>query len=100
MRDLEGVNQLTFRDFERDLHDRSPRTLQSYREAACQLAEYCGGQDLLALSKVGVLAYLIHVRKTRSPATEVVRFRSLRRFYNWAVKEELIERSPLHGVPI
>src|SRR5260221_7829109 len=98
MRDLEGVNQLTFRDFERDLHDRTPRTLQSYREAACQLAGHHGGADLLALTKDQVLAYLIGVRKTHSPATELVRFRSLRRFYNWAVKEDLIDRSPLHGV--
>ncbi|HEX9553239.1 MAG TPA: tyrosine-type recombinase/integrase [Streptosporangiaceae bacterium] len=98
MRDLEGVNQLTFRDFERDLHDRSPRTLQSCREAACQLAGHHGGADLLALTKDQVLAYLIGVRKTHSPATELVRFRSLRRFYNWAVKEDLIGRSPLHGV--
>jgi site-specific recombinase XerC len=100
VRDLDGANQLTFRDFERDLHDRSPRTRQSYREAACQLADFHHGADLLALEKKDVLRYLIHVRETRSPATEVVRFRSLRRFYNWAVKEELIERSPLHGVPI
>jgi len=97
MRDLDGDNLLTFRDFERDLHDRSPRTLQSYREAACQLAEHFGGRDLLSLRKADVLAYLIHVRQTRSPATELVRYRSLRRFYNWAVAEELIDRSPLYG---
>jgi site-specific recombinase XerC len=97
MRDLDGDNLLTFRDFERDLHDRSPRTLQSYREAACQLAEHFGGRDLLSLRKADVLGYLIHVRQTRSPATELVRYRSLRRFYNWAVSEELINRSPLHG---
>ena len=63
MRDLDGTNQLTFRDFERDLHDRSPRTLQSYREAACQLAEFCDGKDLLSLAKPDVLAYLIRVRE-------------------------------------
>src|SRR6266536_4912628 len=100
MRDLDGANLLTFRDFERDLHDRSPRTLQSYREAACQLAEFSGDADLLALGKADVLAYLIHVRETRSPATEIVRFRSLRRFYNWAVAEELIPKSPLSGLPV
>ena len=33
-------------------------------------------------------------------ATEVVRFRSLRRFYNWAVTEELIGRSPMHGMAL
>jgi site-specific recombinase XerD len=100
MEDLSGANLLTFRDFERDLHDRSPRTRQSYREAGCQLAAFCDGADLLSLGKPDVLAYLIHVRKAHSPATEVVRFRSLRRFYNWAVGEELIARSPLHGVPL
>jgi integrase/recombinase XerD len=100
MRELDGANQLTFRDFERDLHDRSPRTRQSYREAACQLAAFHDGADLLTLAKPGVLAYLIDVRETRSPATEVVRFRSLRRFYNWAVTEELIDRSPMAGMPM
>ncbi len=69
MRDLEGVNQLTFRDFERDLHDRSPRTLQSCREAACQLAGHHGGADLLALTKDQVLARTAAPTCWRSPRT-------------------------------
>jgi site-specific recombinase XerD len=76
-------NSLTWADFERDLValGRSPRTIQSYREAAQQLADHAKGRDLLRLAKPDVQAYLIAVQQKHSGTTVQVRFRSLHRFY-------------------
>lgn len=95
--DLDGPNLLLWRDFERDLRllNRSPRTIQSYLEAAEQLADHHDGADLTGLVKTEVQAYLLHTMEQHSAQTAAVRFRSLRRFYNWMVAEEVIEASPM-----
>jgi site-specific recombinase XerC len=99
--DPENPNSIMWADFERDLTalGRSPRTIQSYLEAGQQLADHCKDADLLTLSKGDVLDYLIECRRAHSGATELVRYRSLHRFYAWAVTEGYLDRSPLSGVP-
>ena len=100
--DSQDPNTITWTDFERDLRalGRSERTLQSYRESAEQLAGHWTGADLLTLGKSQVLDYLIAVRRQHSGATELVRYRSLHRYFAWAVAEGFLERSPLAGVPL
>jgi site-specific recombinase XerD len=88
----------TIRDYQRDLEsrNRSERTIQSYTEALEQLdAHHDGAMDILAMRKPHVRAYIAETIKVHSAATAQVRFRSLRAFYNWAVKEEYIEKSPM-----
>lgn len=79
--DPRDPNALTWTDFERDLVAlaRSPRTIQSYREAAQQLADHAKGVDLVELTKTDVQAYLIEVRDRHSGTAAQVRFRSLHR---------------------
>jgi site-specific recombinase XerD len=100
--DAGDPNALTWTDFERDLTalGRSLRTIQSYREAAQQLADHAKGGDLLELAKADVQAYLIDVRDRHSGTTVQVRFRSLHRFYSWAESEKLIDRSPMAGMSL
>lgn len=95
-------NAVAWADFERDLRQlgRSPRTIQSYREACEQLADHAKGADLLGLSKADIQAYLIDVREQHSAASEQARYRSLHRFYAWAATEEMIPRSPMHGMSL
>lgn len=95
--DPRDPNSLTWTDFERDLValGRSPRTIQSYREAAQQLADHAKGRDLLELTRADIQEYLIEVRQRHAGTTAQVRFRSLHRFYGWAEAEELIARSPM-----
>lgn len=94
---MDSANLLLWRDFERDLMtlNRSPRTIQSYFETLDQLAAFHDGADLAGLGKEQVQDYLLDVLAKHSAATAQVRFRSLRRFYNWAVSEEIIDASPM-----
>jgi site-specific recombinase XerD len=102
-------NTLTIRSYERylTLKSRSPRTIQSYREAIEQLAAHHSGADVLELDRRQVEDYLLAVQqlpKRRAGATDSAtaanRYRSLRAFYNWAVKvEELLEVSPMVRIP-
>lgn len=97
---MDGQNQLLWRDFERDLKvaARSPRTIQSYEEAAQQLIDFHRGAFLEDLTKTEIQDYLLHVIDEHSPTTAGVRYRSLRRFYNWMVAEEVLEQSPMRRI--
>jgi len=90
-------NGVTWGIYERQMQalGRSPRTIQNYGEACEQLAEHCGGADLLELARGDIESYLIKMRIQHSPATQLVRYRSLHAFYGWAAREELIEVSPM-----
>jgi site-specific recombinase XerD len=106
---MERQNLLIWREFERDLKTakRSARTIQSYNEAATQLAEFTAGQwctgcehthDGAAFDEVTkgqVADYLLAVLERHSTSTAGVRFRSLRAFFNWMVAEEIREESPM-----
>ncbi|RQX12220.1 hypothetical protein DDE19_29055 [Micromonospora ureilytica] len=48
------------------------------------------GQDQFARSSVE--GYILHVLETRSAASACGRYRALRAFCNWAVREELIPK--------
>jgi len=82
-------NGVTWGIYERQMQalGRSPRTIQSYGEACEQLAEHCGGADLLELARGDIESYLIKMRIQHSPATQLVRYRSLHAFYGWAARE-------------
>ncbi|GDY33724.1 tyrosine-type recombinase/integrase [Gandjariella thermophila] len=92
-----SLNIATIRDFERTLRveNRSPRTVANYREALDQLAAMYEDRDLLLLSQQNIQDFLVKVMNRTSAATAANRFRALRRFYNWAQQEELIEKSPM-----
>ncbi|WP_329518874.1 phage integrase N-terminal SAM-like domain-containing protein [Spirillospora sp. NBC_01491] len=101
---MNHADLLTWREFERDLRTakRSPRTIQSYNEAAEQLAEFTAGSWCEAgcdhathdgatfedMTKAHVQDYLLTVLDRHSTTTAANRFRSLRRFFNWMVRRE------------
>ncbi len=112
---MSHTNLLIWRDFERDLKqlNRSPRTIQSYGEAIEQLLAFAHGElcetrdencdhdhlvdepDLTEMTRDDIQDYLIAVLEWHSAETSAVRFRSLRRIFNWMVKEEIIEATPM-----
>jgi len=108
---MDGENLLTWREFERDLRTakRSPRTIQSYQEAVEQLVtfvagDWCDGEcehtthdgaPLTEMTKAHVQDYLLAYMERHSVTAAGVRFRSLRRFFNWMIDEEIIEESPM-----
>jgi site-specific recombinase XerD len=110
---MEGSDLLNWRDFERDLRTakRSDRTIQSYREALEQLEAFTAGHwctgcahevhdraDFEDMTKRHVQDYLLEVLQRHSTSTAGVRFRSLRAFFNWMVREEILEVSPMKNL--
>jgi site-specific recombinase XerD len=91
------INFMHVTAYERDLkiRNRSPRTAQNYRETLLQLHQWVEEKDLLELSRTEVEGYILHVLESRSAASAAGRYRALRAFYNWAVREELIPSSPM-----
>jgi site-specific recombinase XerD len=91
------INDLHFAAYERDLkiRNRSPRTAQNYRETLEQLAAHVEGADVLELGRSEVEGYILDVMEKRSASSAAGRYRALRAFYNWAVREDLIPVSPM-----
>jgi len=91
------ANKALLRSFSRSLRNanRSQRTISSYLETAEQLAAFHPGTDFEDMTRDHVDAYLGRYLTTHKPAGAAVRFRALRRFFNWMVTEELIEDSPM-----
>jgi site-specific recombinase XerD len=98
---LSDGNVALLRAFERMLRaaNRSPRTLQSYREAVELLAGFCGGRPLDEVTRDEVTDFITDQLARHKPSSAAVRFRALRRFYNWMVSEEIISASPMARMP-
>jgi site-specific recombinase XerD len=91
------ANKALLRSFTRSLRNqnRSQRTIDSYLETAEQLAAFHSGVNFEDMTRDDVEAYMGQYLATHKPAGAAVRFRALRRFFNWMVTEELIELSPM-----
>jgi len=93
----DDVNQALLRSFERSLRmaNRAPRTMQSYREAAELLVAFTGGTALEDITRDQIAEFITDQLDRYKPSSAAVRFRALRRFFNWLVAEEIIDRSPM-----
>jgi site-specific recombinase XerD len=78
---------------------RSPRTLQSYREAVDQFAAWLREQGrptkVGELTQADVEGFLDAVLTRSRPATAAARYRGLHRFFNWLVDEAELAVSPM-----
>ncbi len=77
----------------------SPRTVETYTDAASQFATFLGQRGVsanpTAITRDEIDAFIAHLLATKSPATARARFSALRRFFNWLVAEGELERSPM-----
>jgi site-specific recombinase XerD len=91
------ADKLLLRSFTRSLRNanRSQRTIDSYLEAARLLAGFRPGVDLEHMTRDDVEAFMADQLARLRPTSAAVRFRALRRFYNWLVDEEIIAVSPM-----
>jgi site-specific recombinase XerD len=100
-RPLSEPDEAILRAFARRLHSmhKSPRTIQSYLEAARLLAGFLDGRVTLEeATTTDIENFMIHLIGTHSATTASVRFKSLQQFYNWLVAEEWISRNPMVGL--
>jgi site-specific recombinase XerD len=79
--------------------NRSPRTLRTYTEGAEQFLSWATDHghtaDPALIRREHIREFLGDLLTTHSPATARARFSALRRFFNWLVEEEEIDRSPM-----
>lgn len=98
--DSNGLESLVV-SWERSLwaENKSPRTIQSYLEAARFLIAFLreSGMPLEATNvrREHVEAFLIHLLQRCKPATVSNRHRALQQLFKWAVAEGEIRRSPM-----
>jgi site-specific recombinase XerD len=90
-------NKALLRSFTRSLRNanRSPRTVQSYVETAGLLAEFRPGVDFDRMTRDDLEAFMADYLSKHRPTSAAVRYRALRRFYNWMLAEEIIQVSPM-----
>jgi site-specific recombinase XerD len=87
--------------FQRSLRaaNRSPRTVQSYTEAAEQLADFLvrAGmpQAVGSIRREHVEAFIVDLQARFRTTTVAVRFRSLQQLFKWLAEEGEIESSPM-----
>lgn len=80
---------------------RSPRTVQTYRDAIEVLRQWrTADANLETLTKLEGRAFTKHLLERFTPGGAAMRMRSLKAFYGWLVREEEIEKSPLKGIVI
>jgi site-specific recombinase XerD len=117
--DMTGQNEASFRGLARSLYQASPKTVAAYHQGCLSLQRYLewtgAGTDLLSVTRDQVRGWLRELGArggwSAGPGGALVQrgtplakdsvhsyFNSARRFYNWAVGEELIDESPFKGV--
>jgi site-specific recombinase XerD len=77
----------------------SPRTVETYSEAASQLARYLAERgmptDVGGIRREHVESYLVEVSERWKPATASNRFKSLQAFFKWLAEEGEVRESPM-----
>lgn len=94
------ANELHIASYRRHLRalNRSQLTIDDYEDAVKRLGNHYAA-DVADLSKAQLEDYFGAMLDRGLAATTVgVHFRSLRAFYNWALREEIVDRSPMQGM--
>lgn len=92
-----STNELNIAAYVRHLGSkkRSDLTVSSYVSWIEDLADWNRGGDVMELAKADLEEYFVGLLADLKDTSCGVAFRSLRAFFNWAVADEIIERSPM-----
>ena len=97
-----GVND---RSFGRHLRaeNRSPRTQETYGEAARQFAQFLADQgmprDVAQIKREHIEAFVERLLETRKASTASNRYLGLQAFFKWAVEDGELRESPMERMP-
>lgn len=78
--------------------NRSPRTIGGYEYSITQLAARYPGTDVTELTSNQMKDYFAVLLAEQKSTSALHHYRQLRAFFNWAVREEIIDRSPMAGM--
>jgi site-specific recombinase XerD len=94
---MTATNTALLRSFARSqrTQNRSERTIHLYAESAGLLADFHPGVDFDTMGRDHLEAFMADYVGKRKASSAVVRFRALRVFFNWMVREEILEVSPM-----
>jgi site-specific recombinase XerD len=76
----------------------SGHTITSYADGLGQLVQFLHEQSITTIEDIDrpvIEKWLIRISESHAPGTVTTRFRTARRFFNWLVLEEEIDRSPM-----
>ena len=81
----------------------SALTVEAYRRDMCQFADYmkdeCGVEDLTQVMTTQIKSYIVHLKEEGLVNRSINRKMStLRTFYKYCLRENLMEKSPMVGV--
>lgn len=79
------------------IEGKTRRTLGLYSDVTGKFCDFLGDKPLASVTQGGVRSYLVSMEGC-SPVTVNIHFRVLRSFFNFLVRNEYIERSPLAGM--
>lgn len=91
------LSLMHFRSWERELRarNRSDLTVRTYWQAYEHLIARYPDRDTAELTTDDLRGHIAASLTELKATTVAIRFRGLRAFYNWAVAEEIIDRSPM-----
>ena len=79
---------------------RSPATIASYRHAIGCLQQWRGTTELDDVTRAEAYGFVQWLGDNYKPGGVAIRVRSLRAYYGWLVKEELIDKNPFKGITV
>lgn len=96
---MEGPNQRIWLLYRADLRIRhlSPRTIENYYESLSDAAR-CLKQPFETCTRADLKLYLGDCVDRLADSTVHMRWSILKIFYNWMVREELIQKNPMDGI--
>jgi site-specific recombinase XerD len=91
------ANALLVREWQHTLESehKSRKTITSYTESVRALAVFLNGAELLTVTTDDLRRFIAKLIATRSASTAATRYRCLQQFYAWAVRDKLIDTSPM-----
>jgi integrase len=78
---------------------RSPKTLIDYEHKVGQFARFLG-HPLSMATKAEAMSWIDSLQESHKPAGVAAYVRAVKSFFNWLIKEEVIDRSPFKNVTV
>ena len=76
----------------------SPRSLDFYRDKINRFIRFVGEVNIEEIEASHIRLFLLKLQETNCPMSIHDYYRGIRRFFNWLIEEEYLERSPMRNL--